>query len=111
MFGDVLSFVSKARIVHAAPNYAVINKPAGVPVVPTVDNIIECCLSCAAQVRDVHCNSMLTCKLADQGTAHRSSQCMSCCIFLCSAFLLSSMALSIVCLSFSYACMPLYILV
>lgn len=39
----------KARIVHAAEDFVVINKPAGVPVVPTVDNILESCLACAAQ--------------------------------------------------------------
>ncbi|BDA46168.1 probable mitochondrial RNA pseudouridine synthase Rpusd4 [Coccomyxa sp. Obi] len=39
----------KARIVHAAQDFVVINKPAGVPVVPTVDNILESCLACTAQ--------------------------------------------------------------
>ena len=41
---------------HAADQYVVINKPAGVPVVPSVDNILESCLACTAQVNvPFHC--------------------------------------------------------
>lgn len=43
---------------HAAPDFVVINKPAGVPVVPTVDNVLESCLACTAQVR-LQCDTPL----------------------------------------------------
>jgi len=42
---------AQARIVSAGPGHVVLDKPAGVPVVPSVDNVLECCLACAAQVR------------------------------------------------------------
>lgn len=35
---------------HVTPSYVVVNKPPGVPVVPPVDNVLESCLACAAQV-------------------------------------------------------------
>jgi hypothetical protein len=37
--------------VSAGAGHVVLDKPAGVPVVPSVDNVLECCLACAAQVR------------------------------------------------------------
>ncbi len=39
---------------HATQDFVIINKPAGVPVVPTVDNVLESCLACTAQVRLLH---------------------------------------------------------
>ena len=38
------------RIVHTHEDYVLVNKPPGVPVVPPVDNILESCLACTAQV-------------------------------------------------------------
>ena len=38
---------------HVTDSYVVVNKPAGVPVVPSVDNILESCLACAAQVHSL----------------------------------------------------------
>ena len=35
---------------HVAPSYVIVNKPPGVPVVPPVDNVLESCLACTAQV-------------------------------------------------------------
>lgn len=46
--------VCQARIVLAAQDFVVISKPAGVPVVPTVDNVLESCLACTAQVHLLH---------------------------------------------------------
>ncbi|KAK9814867.1 hypothetical protein WJX73_000798 [Symbiochloris irregularis] len=39
----------KSRVVHDCEEYVVISKPPGVPVAPTVDNILECTLTGAAQ--------------------------------------------------------------
>ncbi len=39
------------RILHNGPDYVVMNKPAGVPSVPTVDNVREDLLACTAQVQ------------------------------------------------------------
>lgn len=39
----------RGRVLADAPEYVVVNKPAGVPVVPTVDNLVECVLACAAE--------------------------------------------------------------
>jgi 23S rRNA-/tRNA-specific pseudouridylate synthase len=41
--------------VHAHEDYVVVNKPPGVPVVPPVDNILESCLACTAQVQLAPC--------------------------------------------------------
>ena len=41
---------AQSRVVHNSPEYVVISKPPGVPVAPTVDNILECTLTGAAQV-------------------------------------------------------------
>lgn len=39
------------RIIANHPEFVVLNKPAGVPVAPTVDNVIECAPAMAAKVR------------------------------------------------------------
>lgn len=39
----------QCRVVHDSQDYVVISKPPGVPVAPTVDNILECALTGAAQ--------------------------------------------------------------
>ena len=42
--------VVQGRILNYSQQWAVLDKPAGVPAVPTVDNILENCLAFAAQV-------------------------------------------------------------
>lgn len=41
----------QARIVSQGAGYVVVDKPAGVPVVHSTDNVIESCLTCVAQAR------------------------------------------------------------
>lgn len=43
------------RIIADTPNYTVVNKPPGVQVPPTVDNIQESLLACTEQVRGRGC--------------------------------------------------------
>jgi hypothetical protein len=38
------------RVVHVGDEYLVVNKPAGVQVAPTVDNLLESVLHCTEQV-------------------------------------------------------------
>ena len=40
----------QSRVVYDSQEYVVISKPPGVPVAPTVDNVLECTLTGAAQV-------------------------------------------------------------
>ena len=40
----------QSRIIHLGENFVVVSKPPGIPVVPCVCNILESCLTCAAQV-------------------------------------------------------------
>ena len=37
-------------VVHSCDDYAVVHKPAGVQVAPTVDNVLESVLACTAEV-------------------------------------------------------------
>ena len=41
----------QARIVSLGAGYVVVDKPAGVPVVYSTDNVVESCLTCVAQAR------------------------------------------------------------
>ena len=41
----------QARIVSQGAGWVVVDKPAGVPVVHSTDNVIESCLTCVAQAR------------------------------------------------------------
>lgn len=43
--------VPQARIMVEGDDYVVLNKPAGVQVTPTVDNLLESCLMLGAKVR------------------------------------------------------------
>lgn len=47
--------VSQDRVVANTPDFVVVSKPAGVPAAPTVDNLIECAPSCAAEVGWLGC--------------------------------------------------------
>ncbi|KAK9842998.1 hypothetical protein WJX74_005453 [Apatococcus lobatus] len=51
-FPAVYHIFWRERIVNFSKQWVVLDKPAGVPAVPTVDNILENCLACAA--RAVH---------------------------------------------------------
>ena len=38
------------RIIHNAQEFCVVNKPPGVPSVPVVSNVLECCVSGVSKV-------------------------------------------------------------
>ena len=44
-----LAVPRQARIVSQGAGYVVVDKPAGVPVVHSLDNVVESCLTCVAQ--------------------------------------------------------------
>ena len=41
---------AQSRIIHLGDDFVVVSKPPGIPVVPCVCNVLESCLTCAAQV-------------------------------------------------------------
>lgn len=43
----------RTRIIHETDQYVAVNKPAGIQVPPTVDNVTESLMACVAKVRDV----------------------------------------------------------
>ena len=43
--------VMQERIIGIGHEWVVLDKPAGVPAVPTVDNIIENCVKCVQKLR------------------------------------------------------------
>ena len=45
-----VSAMLQRQVVHESKDFVVVHKPAGVPVSPTVDNILENVLYCTAQV-------------------------------------------------------------
>ena len=49
----------QSRIIHMGDNFVVVSKPPGIPVVPCVCNILESCLTCAAQVSINYCLQLL----------------------------------------------------
>ena len=49
--GQLTAVPGQARIVSQGVGWVVVDKPAGVPVVHSTDNVIESCLTCVAQAR------------------------------------------------------------
>ncbi|KAL4447686.1 hypothetical protein ABPG75_004905 [Micractinium tetrahymenae] len=66
-FPAAYSVAWQDRIVADTPQFVVVSKPPGVPAAPTVDNLLECAPSCAAQAIG-HPQSLLVTHRLDQCT-------------------------------------------
>ena len=50
IMAEMLKLASQSRLIHVGEQFVVVSKPPGIPVVPSVCNILESCLACTAQV-------------------------------------------------------------
>ena len=48
---ELMASPGQARIVSQGAGWVVVDKPAGMPVVHSTDNVLESCLTCVAQAR------------------------------------------------------------